>query len=63
MKKLEKSDKKTIAKEILNYINLQIMNKHEITNLIEHFAPLEFAEKWDCSGWLVKTGKQDIEKV
>lgn len=39
------------------------MNKHEITNLIEHFAPLEFAEKWDCSGWLVETGKQDIEKV
>lgn len=39
------------------------MNKYEITKRIEKFAPPELAEKWDCSGWLVETENQDIEKI
>lgn len=39
------------------------MNKYEIINRIETFAPPELAEKWDCSGWLVETDKQEIQKV
>lgn len=29
------------------------MNKYEITNKIEKFAPLSSAESWDSSGWIV----------
>lgn len=39
------------------------MNKYEITSVIEKFAPLETAEKWDCSGWLIETSKQDVSKI
>ena len=39
------------------------MDKYEIISRIEKFAPPEFAEAWDCSGWLVETSKQDIKKV
>lgn len=39
------------------------MNKYEITKRIEKFAPPELAEKWDCSGWLVETENQDIQKI
>lgn len=39
------------------------MNKYEITKRIEKFAPPELAEKWDCSGWIVETENQDIEKI
>lgn len=39
------------------------MNKYEITKRIEKFAPPELAEKWDCSGWVVETENQDIEKI
>lgn len=31
------------------------MNKYEIVQKIEDFAPLETQEKWDCSGWGVDT--------
>ena len=27
------------------------MNKYELVQKIEKFAPLETQEKWDCSGW------------
>ena len=30
------------------------MNKYEIIQKIEDFAPLETQEKWDCSGWGVE---------
>ena len=33
------------------------MDKYEIAKTIETFAPLELAESWDCSGWLVETDK------
>ena len=39
------------------------MNKYEITKRIEKFAPPEMAEKWDCSGWIVETENQDIQKI
>lgn len=39
------------------------MDKYEIIRRIECFAPLETAEKWDCSGWLVETKKSDVKKV
>ena len=39
------------------------MDKHQITQIIENFAPLNLAEKWDCSGWIVETGKTGISSV
>ena len=39
------------------------MYKYKIIEKIEQFAPLETQEKWDCSGWLVETENQDIEKI
>lgn len=39
------------------------MNKHTIVEKIEDFAPLDLAENWDCSGWLVKTNKNEVNKV
>ena len=39
------------------------MYKYKIIENIEQFAPLETQEKWDCSGWLVETENQDIEKI
>lgn len=39
------------------------MNKYEIVQRIEKFAPLETAEGWDASGWLVETGRKDVFKV
>lgn len=39
------------------------MNKYEIIKRIEKFAPPELAEKWDCSGWVVETENQDIQKI
>ena len=39
------------------------MNKYEIVNIIENFAPSELQEKWDCSGWVVETQKKEVKKV
>ncbi len=39
------------------------MNKYKIITRIDQFAPLATQEKWDCSGWLVETENQDIEKI
>jgi len=40
------------------------MDKYEIARRIEEFAPLELAEKWDCSGWLVDVpDKRDVTKI
>lgn len=39
------------------------MNKYEIIQKIEKFAPLETQEKWDVSGWLVETGKIEVNKI
>ncbi len=39
------------------------MNKYDLVSKIELFAPLETAEKWDCSGWIVETSKKDIQRI
>ena len=39
------------------------MEKSKIVQKIEAFAPLETQEKWDCSGWLVKTSQTEIKKI
>ena len=39
------------------------MNKYEIVKKIEKFAPLDMAESWDASGWLVETTKKDVSKI
>jgi len=39
------------------------MDKKKIVQIIENFAPLQLAEAWDCSGWLVETDKEEVEKV
>lgn len=39
------------------------MNKYDLVNLIEKFAPLELQEAWDCSGWQVETRLNEVKKV
>lgn len=39
------------------------MDKYQITERIEHFAPLDTAESWDCSGWLVETPQKEVKKI
>ena len=39
------------------------MNKYDLVNIIENFAPLELQEKWDSSGWVVETQKKEVSKV
>ncbi len=39
------------------------MNKYEIVKKIETFAPPEFAESWDCSGWLSETKRFEVSKI
>ncbi len=39
------------------------MNKYDLVDIIENFAPLELQEKWDCSGWQVETTSQEVKKV
>ncbi len=39
------------------------MNKYEIVQKIEAFAPLETQEKWDMSGWLIDTANSNVTKI
>ena len=39
------------------------MNKYDVVQKIENFAPLETQEKWDASGWIVDTQKSEINKI
>ncbi len=39
------------------------MNKYEIVQKIEKFAPLETQEKWDCSGWGVNAEQVNVKKI
>ncbi len=39
------------------------MDKNAIVQIIENFAPPSLAESWDCSGWIVETGKKEIKRV
>ena len=39
------------------------MNKYEIVQKIEKFAPLETQEKWDASGWIVDLERREVNKI
>lgn len=39
------------------------MNKYEIAQRIEEFAPLETQEKWDASGWIVDLQDENVNKI
>ena len=39
------------------------MNKYEIVQKIESFAPLETQEKWDASGWIVEKKGTNVDKI
>ncbi len=40
------------------------MDKYEISKRIEKFAPLETAESWDASGWVIDNySKNDVSKL
>ena len=40
------------------------MDKNELTEKIESFAPLNLAEEWDASGWIVNVpDKLEVQKV
>lgn len=39
------------------------MNKYEIVQKIEEFAPLETQESWDASGWIVDLETSEVNKV
>ena len=39
------------------------MNKYEIVNRIENFAPIYNQEKWDASGWIVDLESSEVNKV
>lgn len=40
-----------------------MVNKYELTQIIEGIAPLESAEPWDLSGWIIETPCTDVTKV
>lgn len=40
-----------------------MVNKYELTRIIEEIAPAESAEAWDMSGWLIETKKKDVKKA
>lgn len=39
------------------------MNREEIIDILESFAPIELQEDWDNSGWQIKSKKTDINRV
>lgn len=39
------------------------MDKNKIVQVIAKFAPPALAESWDCSGWIVETGRKEINRV
>ena len=39
------------------------MDKQQIVKIIENFAPLNLAEPWDCSGWVVDCENQSVQKI
>ncbi len=39
------------------------MNKYEIVQKIEEFAPLETQESWDASGWIVDLETSKVNKI
>lgn len=39
------------------------MNKYEIVQKIEKFAPLDTQESWDASGWIVEQKGENVNKI
>lgn len=39
------------------------MNKYEVINKIEEFAPLDTQESWDASGWIVDLPEVEVNKI
>lgn len=39
------------------------MNKYEIIDKIEQFAPLDLQEKWDMCGWIVENSCTEINRI
>ena len=39
------------------------MNKYEIVQKIENFAPLDTQESWDASGWAVEKAECEVNKI
>ena len=39
------------------------MDKYEIIQKIEKFAPVENAESWDCVGFMIETSKIEVSKI
>lgn len=39
------------------------MELKKIIENIEEFAPLDIQESWDCSGWQIELGKNEVKKV
>lgn len=55
-------------KKIANKISQNIfwrkfLNKYDIVQKIEEFAPLETQESWDASGWIVELPNPEVNKV
>ena len=40
-----------------------MVNKYELTKIIEKSAPPESAEPWDLSGWIIETPNPEVTKV
>ena len=39
------------------------MNKYNLVQKIEKFAPIDTQEKWDSSGWIINRKGEDVNKV
>lgn len=55
--------KKIASKISQNVFWRRFLNKYEIVQRIEKFAPLETQESWDASGWIVKLPNPEVSKV
>ena len=55
--------KKTQNKILQNVFWRKFLNKYEIVQKIEKFAPLETQEKWDASGWIVDLENPNVNKI
>jgi dinuclear metal center YbgI/SA1388 family protein len=44
-------------------MKIKTMNKYEIIQKIENFAPPQTAEKWDCVGFMVETKNIEVSKI
>ena len=55
--------KKIQNKILQNVFWRKFLNKYEIVQKIEDFAPLDTQEKWDASGWIVDLEGASVSKI